>query len=42
MLGLTLFGIFLTPMFCYVIPWFKDLRPEVEVVSHLEAAPDVD
>jgi multidrug efflux pump subunit AcrB len=42
MLGVTLFGIFLTPVFYYVIQWFKDLRPEVEVVTHLEGAPDVD
>src|ERR1019366_8085001 len=27
MLGVTLFGIFLTPVFYYVIQWFKDLRP---------------
>jgi multidrug efflux pump subunit AcrB len=26
MLGVTLFGIFLTPVFYYVIQWFKDLR----------------
>jgi multidrug efflux pump subunit AcrB len=26
MLGVTLFGIFLTPVFFYVIQWFKDLR----------------
>ena len=29
MLGVTLFGIFLTPVFYYVIQWFKDLRPEM-------------
>ena len=29
MLGVTLFGIFLTPVFYYVIQWFKDLRPQV-------------
>jgi hypothetical protein len=23
----TLFGIFLTPVFFYVIQWFKDMRP---------------
>src|SRR5438045_2551761 len=28
MLGVTLFGIFLPPVFYYVIQWFKDLRPE--------------
>jgi multidrug efflux pump len=27
MLGVTLFGIFLTPVFYYVIQWFKDQRP---------------
>src|SRR5207302_1278946 len=27
MLGVTLFGIFLTPVFYFVIQWFKDLRP---------------
>ncbi|MGG7378412.1 efflux RND transporter permease subunit, partial [Escherichia coli] len=26
MLGVTLFGIFLTPVFYYVIQWFKDVR----------------
>ena len=26
MLGVTLFGIFLTPVFFYVIQWFKDIR----------------
>jgi multidrug efflux pump subunit AcrB len=28
MLGVTLFGIFLTPVFYYVIQWVKDQRPE--------------
>jgi multidrug efflux pump len=27
MLGVTLFGIFFTPVFYFVIQWFKDLRP---------------
>jgi len=27
MLGVTLFGIFITPVFYYVIQWLKDLRP---------------
>ena len=27
MLGVTLFGIFLTPVFYYVIQWLKDMRP---------------
>jgi multidrug efflux pump subunit AcrB len=26
MLGVTIFGIFLTPVFYYVIQWLKDLR----------------
>src|SRR4029077_18386908 len=29
MLGVTLFGIFLTPVFYFVIQWIKDLRPAV-------------
>ncbi len=28
MLGVTLFGIFLTPVFFYVIQWFSDKRKE--------------
>jgi multidrug efflux pump len=36
MLGVTLFGIFLTPVFYYVIQWFKDRREPEEAV----AAPD--
>jgi len=28
MLGVTLFGIFLTPVFYFVIQWFKDRRPD--------------
>jgi hypothetical protein len=27
MLGVTLFGIFLTPVFFYAIQWLSDLRP---------------
>jgi len=27
MLGVTLFGIFFTPVFYFVIQWFKDVRP---------------
>jgi multidrug efflux pump len=34
MLGVTLFGIFLTPVFYYVIQWFSDRRPRA--VSHDE------
>jgi multidrug efflux pump len=33
MLGVTLFGIFLTPVFYYVIQWFKDLRAEPSVTG---------
>jgi multidrug efflux pump len=32
MLGVTLFGIFLTPVFFYVIQWFKDWRGRSELV----------
>src|SRR5207245_2740555 len=31
MLGVTLFGIFLTPVFFYVIQWLKDLRGEPDI-----------
>jgi multidrug efflux pump len=27
MLGVTIFGIFITPVFYFVIQWLKDLRP---------------
>jgi multidrug efflux pump len=44
MLGVTLFGIFLTPVFFYVIQWWADRRaatrapgPEPEVLDALEA-----
>jgi multidrug efflux pump subunit AcrB len=33
MLGVTLFGIFLTPVFYYVIQWFKDLQEEAGSVQ---------
>ncbi|MGH7221879.1 MAG: efflux RND transporter permease subunit, partial [Gemmataceae bacterium] len=33
MLGVTLFGIFLTPVFYYVIQWFKDRRPTVAAIE---------
>src|SRR5439155_11459172 len=49
MLGVTLFGIFLTPVFYYVIQWFSDWREarrkatggeaEAETVEREEAAP---
>jgi multidrug efflux pump len=34
MLGVTLFGIFLTPVFYYVIQWFAEPRPAVEDPGH--------
>jgi multidrug efflux pump len=37
MLGVTLFGIFLTPVFYYVIQWFKDLRPAAAAEIEEEA-----
>jgi multidrug efflux pump len=41
MLGVTLFGIFLTPVFFYVIQWLKDLRPkEAEEGMAFESAAD--
>jgi multidrug efflux pump len=47
MLGVTLFGIFLTPVFYYVIQWVKDSRGYVppapvavgQTVSHEHSAP---
>jgi hypothetical protein len=33
MLGVTLFGIFLTPVFYFVIQWFKDRREEAKEAS---------
>jgi multidrug efflux pump subunit AcrB len=33
MLGVTLFGIFLTPVFYYVIQWFKDMRGSARPVE---------
>ena len=38
MLGVTLFGIFLTPVFYYVIQWFSDRREHVEAVEVVEPA----
>jgi multidrug efflux pump subunit AcrB len=42
MLGVTLFGIFLTPVFYYVIQWIKDTRGEPPTVTAAEnvGAPD--
>src|SRR4029077_18298775 len=39
MLGVTLFGIFLTPVFYYVIQWFKDVRAVAEEPVLASAAP---
>jgi multidrug efflux pump len=36
MLGVTLFGIFLTPVFYYVIQWFKDRREATASETDLE------
>src|SRR5207248_8370323 len=41
MLGVTLFGIFLTPVFFYVIQWFIDLRGKPAGVLAAEAAAPV-
>jgi multidrug efflux pump len=40
MVGVTLFGIFLTPVFFYVIQWFKDRRagPRLEIAGEVEEA----
>jgi multidrug efflux pump len=38
MLGVTLFGIFLTPVFYYVIQWFKDMRPSSPPETDEESA----
>ena len=41
MLGVTLFGIFLTPVFFYVIQWFKDRRgaPALVSIETVDGAP---
>jgi multidrug efflux pump len=39
MLGVTLFGIFLTPVFYYVIQWIKDSRPLPEAEPEEEITP---
>ncbi len=36
MLGVTVFGIFLTPVFYYVIQWFNDVRPKTILVEEKE------
>src|SRR5262249_27974601 len=38
MLGVTLFGIFLTPVFYYVIQWFADMRPHTSDVEDVGTA----
>jgi hydrophobe/amphiphile efflux-1 (HAE1) family protein len=41
MIGVTLFGIFLTPVFFYVIQWFgRDARPDMGPASHPRPDPD--
>jgi multidrug efflux pump subunit AcrB len=42
MLGVTLFGIFLTPVFFYVIQWFIDRRARTRGQPERRVAPDVD
>src|SRR5262245_12952947 len=42
MLGVTLFGIFLTPVFYYVIQWVKDSRPERDREEDEETAVEDD
>src|ERR1019366_6734109 len=39
MLGVTIFGIFLTPVFYFVIQWFKDRRPPAPVEPDDEDLP---
>jgi len=40
MLGVTLFGIFLTPVFYYVIQWFADRRPRTAADDELLLEPE--
>jgi hypothetical protein len=42
MLGVTIFGIFLTPVFFYVIQWFSDLRRPAVPVEWSPQEPDPD
>jgi multidrug efflux pump subunit AcrB len=42
MLGVTLFGIFLTPVFYFVIQWLSDIRAERNKARELEENPDGD
>ncbi len=39
MLGVTLFGVFLTPVFYYVIQWFSDWRERLSEQPFMEAGP---
>jgi hypothetical protein len=39
MLGVTLFGIFLTPVFFYVIQWVNDLRANARAADTIPLAP---
>jgi multidrug efflux pump len=41
MLGVTMFGIFLTPVFYYVIQWFKDRRLEKNAEFDSSAISDI-
>jgi multidrug efflux pump subunit AcrB len=41
MLGVTMFGIFLTPVFYYVIQWFKDRRLQKRADSASASVSDV-
>jgi len=36
MLGVTFFGIFLTPVFFFVIQWFKQRKPDAASASQEE------
>jgi multidrug efflux pump len=47
MIGVTLFGIFLTPVFYYVVTWFSDRKtppapPKTDGTKAVVAAPAVD
>ena len=42
MLGVTMFGIFLTPVFFYVFQWFADRWPRSDAEEGLATAPDLD
>jgi Cu/Ag efflux pump CusA len=42
MLGVTFFGIFLTPVFYYVIQWFADRHGPPRTLAKAAPGPDVD